>query len=139
MFQVTRTKFVEAAHRLMRHGGKCQNLHGHSYKFIVTAESDSLDDQGMVIDFSFLDNFMDLAFGHLDHATVLEKSDPLVPTLEALNLRLVVYDCPPTAEAMARDTYNKLSELLKGFNSSIRVSSITIYETEKNCATVRFK
>lgn len=138
MFQVTRTVAIEAAHRLMRHGGQCQNLHGHSYKFVVTVESESLDDQGMVIDFSFLNQFMDLAFGNLDHAVILEKNDPLVPTMEALNLRLVTYDEAPTAEAMARSAYNKLSDIVTKFNSSIKVSSITVYETEKNCATVRF-
>lgn len=138
MFQVTRTVAIEAAHRLMRHGGHCQNLHGHSYKFVVTVESESLDEQGMVIDFSFLNQFMDLAFGNLDHATVLEKTDPLISTLDALKLRLVVMNEAPTAEAMARDAYNKLSDLLQKFNPSIKVSSITVYETEKNCATVRF-
>lgn len=138
MFQVTRTKAVEAAHRLMRHNGKCRNLHGHSYKFVVTVESDSLNDSGMVIDFSFLDQYMDLAFGHLDHATILEKTDPLVPTLQALDLNLVVYNEPPTAEAMARETFNRLSQGLSKFDQSIKVTSIVVYETEKNCATVRF-
>jgi 6-pyruvoyltetrahydropterin/6-carboxytetrahydropterin synthase len=45
----------EASHILPRHPGKCSQLHGHSYRFIVTLEGPIEPEQGMVIDFGDLD------------------------------------------------------------------------------------
>jgi 6-pyruvoyltetrahydropterin/6-carboxytetrahydropterin synthase len=45
----------EASHVLPRHPGKCRQLHGHSYRFIVTLRGPIEPVQGMVIDFGDLD------------------------------------------------------------------------------------
>ncbi|NIA01942.1 MAG: 6-carboxytetrahydropterin synthase QueD [Nitrospirae bacterium] len=39
-----------ASHFLTKYHGKCENLHGHNYKLIVTIE-DIVKDDGMVIDY----------------------------------------------------------------------------------------
>lgn len=61
----------EAAHRLPCHDGKCQRLHGHSWKGIVWIKGSALNSvgpkQGMVTDYSdikkpmkkLLDDFLD--------------------------------------------------------------------------------
>lgn len=48
---VTRSFTFEAAHQLPWHTGKCQRLHGHSYRLEVTVEG-PLDHQGIVVDFA---------------------------------------------------------------------------------------
>jgi 6-pyruvoyltetrahydropterin/6-carboxytetrahydropterin synthase len=47
---VTRSFTFEAAHQLPWHPGKCQRLHGHSYRLEVTVEG-PIGDQGIVVDF----------------------------------------------------------------------------------------
>jgi 6-pyruvoyltetrahydropterin/6-carboxytetrahydropterin synthase len=44
----------EAAHRLPGHPGKCRELHGHSYRLVVTVERALDEGSGMVIDFGEL-------------------------------------------------------------------------------------
>ncbi len=51
--RVTCTFTFEAAHRLAWHPGRCQNLHGHSYRLDVTVEG-PLDANGVVLDFDTL-------------------------------------------------------------------------------------
>lgn len=50
-----RTYRFEASHVLPRHPGRCQRLHGHSYRFIVEIEGAIEPYQGMVLDFGDLD------------------------------------------------------------------------------------
>ena len=40
----------EAAHNLIEYKGKCENVHGHSYKLIVKLEG-QVDKNGFVVDF----------------------------------------------------------------------------------------
>ena len=42
-----------ASHFLTKYHGKCEELHGHNYKLIVTVEGPVKDD-GMVIDFKII-------------------------------------------------------------------------------------
>lgn len=51
MFCTIRKRYTfEASHQLPWHQGKCQRLHGHSYKLEVFARA-SLNDNGIVMDF----------------------------------------------------------------------------------------
>ena len=54
MHSVTREIHFCYGHRLLNYPGKCRNLHGHNGIAVITLESDSLDDLGMVVDFSLL-------------------------------------------------------------------------------------
>lgn len=44
----------EAAHFLPKYHGKCERMHGHSYRFIITVEGELDPESGMVIDFLIL-------------------------------------------------------------------------------------
>lgn len=58
----------DAAHYLPKYNGKCENLHGHTYKLVVKV-SGHPDHEGMVIDFIRLKNIVkDLVLSKLDHA-----------------------------------------------------------------------
>ncbi len=56
MFRIAKEVVIHAAHRLpsMPEGHPCRNLHGHTYKVIVTLGSQTLDKGGLVVEFSQL-------------------------------------------------------------------------------------
>lgn len=53
MFTVTKRIEVSGAHFLhLDYESKCTNLHGHNWIITVTVQNDTLDHNGMVVDFS---------------------------------------------------------------------------------------
>ena len=65
--RVTKEFHFEAAHFLPGYDGLCANLHGHSYRLLVTLRGEILKDatspkNGMVIDFSVLKGIVDVIF-----------------------------------------------------------------------------
>lgn len=59
----------EAAHFLPEESykGKCNAIHGHSYKFFIGVNSDIDPKTGMVIDFSVLKKSVEACVSNLDH------------------------------------------------------------------------
>lgn len=102
----------EAAHRLPRHAGKCRELHGHSYRLVVTVERPVDLESGMAIDFADLKDVVDReVVSRLDHCDVngiLEN---------------------PTAERMAVWVWNRLSGPLEG------LAEVELHETSR-CSVV---
>jgi 6-pyruvoyl tetrahydropterin synthase/QueD family protein len=86
----------EAAHRLPALGGKCANLHGHSWTAEFTL-SGVLDSGGIVADLgeikATLRRWID---DHLDHAALLGWADPLTKALEAESCRVFTFGHPNT-------------------------------------------
>lgn len=94
-----------ASHFLTKYHGKCENLHGHNYKVIITITGEVQED-GMVMDFKLIKesvnkNVIDL----LDHTHLND-------TLEN-----------PSAENLAIWIWDKLK-------NELPLSKIVIYETE---------
>lgn len=56
MFVLKEFEF-DAAHYLPEYNGKCERLHGHTYKLVVKVEG-TPDKEGMVIDFIRLKNIV---------------------------------------------------------------------------------
>jgi 6-pyruvoyltetrahydropterin/6-carboxytetrahydropterin synthase len=79
---VTRVFTFEAAHALPWHPGKCQRLHGHSYRLEITVEGPIRPD-GMVIDFGELREIVDREIiDRYDHRYLNDLMDN--PTAELL-------------------------------------------------------
>jgi len=116
-------------HRLLNYNGKCAHLHGHNGRVLLTLCSDTLDERGMVFDFSELKNAIDSWIQRtIDHKMVLHKDDPLVPVLQEQGEPLFLMDENPTAEHFAR----RIFELAQSMNYP--VSRVQFWETEKCCA-----
>lgn len=88
--KICRIFTFEAAHRLPYHDGKCQRLHGHSYRLelifsgpIQLPQSDN-PQSGFVADFGVLDRIIrtELIDPYLDHHQ-LEETIPAVPYASA--------------------------------------------------------
>ena len=103
MFRVTREIDFCYGHRLLNYDGKCKYLHGHNGLAIITLESESLDDRGMVIDFSEIKRVVNQWIDdNLDHRMILQRADPMVPILREMNEPVYLIDTNPTAENIAR-------------------------------------
>jgi 6-pyruvoyltetrahydropterin/6-carboxytetrahydropterin synthase len=85
MFRVTREIDFCYGHRLLDYAGKCKYLHGHNGRAVIAIESETLDERGMVLDFSDIKRVVSRWIDeHLDHRMLLRRDDPAVPVLEAL-------------------------------------------------------
>ena len=127
-----------AGHRLVGHGGRCENFHGHNYvaEFFVTG--DQQDEVGRIIDFSELKarckGWID---DHWDHAFLLWSEDS--NGIDAIRMvqphRLFLMPYNPTAENMARYLLEEVCpKILQG--TGARASKVIIWETEESFAEV---
>ena len=55
-----------AAHTIKGHP-KCGRMHGHNYKVVVTLSADTLDKNGMIMDFSEVKKVVHMVVDKLDH------------------------------------------------------------------------
>ncbi len=116
----------------MSHPGKCRNLHGHSVKASITIEQESLNEEGMVCDFSEIrdcaEHYIDL---FLDHNFLLHKDDPIIPMLITNRERFLALDEHPTAEVLSKMIFQHLKQA--GFN----VANVSLWETASAYASYR--
>ena len=125
MFRVTRQIDFCYGHRLLNYDGKCKYLHGHNGRAIISLESESLDDRGMVIDFSDIKKVVSQWIDdNLDHRMILQRADPIVPILREMNEPMYLIDTNPTAENIARLIFDYAKS--QGFP----VTQVKLWETE---------
>lgn len=132
MFQVSREIDFCYGHRLLDYSGKCRHLHGHNGRAVITLESESLDELGMVIDFSKIKQVVSTWIDeNLDHRMILQKSDPVVPMLRELGEPMHLIDVNPTAENIAK--------LISDFTVSqgFPIVETRLWETPRCYATYR--
>ena len=103
MFRVSRQIDFCYGHRLLNYDGKCKYLHGHNGRAIITLEKPTLDERGMVLDFTEIKQVVSRWIDeNLDHRMILHRGDPVVPVLEKLGEPMFLIDVNPTAENIAR-------------------------------------
>ena len=94
----------QAAHFLREYQGKCEKVHGHSFRIEVEIEITELDKTGIGIDFTEIKKYL----------------AELLPDHTLLN---EVYEFNPTAENLSRHFFNELKKRYP-------VIRITIWESE---------
>ena len=110
---VTKEITFDCAHMLSGHEGLCQNLHGHTYKVLVTVGGQQLTDgpsKGMIIDFKHLKYAIEVAIlDNFDHAIIFSGREYRNDAEQALyewavgyNMRHYVMPRRTTAECMAQ-------------------------------------
>jgi 6-pyruvoyltetrahydropterin/6-carboxytetrahydropterin synthase len=135
----------ETAHRLPHIGGKCQNLHGHSWWVEVTVVGEPGED-GIVIEFgafkASLRTWIDV---HLDHGSMLGADDDLVPALRAVGSKVFVFDVAEPSDGLRWPTVENVAELLRRVTEAsireegwtgVRVARVHVQETHVNAAAV---
>ncbi len=103
--QLTCTFHFAASHFLTKYHGKCENLHGHNYKILITIEG-TVKEDGMVIDFKIIKDIV--------NKKVIDK-------LDHNHLNDIIDN--PSAENLAVWIWDKIKE-------DLPLKKITIYETE---------
>lgn len=140
-----------AAHRQFTHSGHCALVHGHNWHVEVTlgVSSDKhLDENGFVFDFGKFGEFKDYLTHMLDHTLLISALDPHLGSFVSMQEHglcdLRVLECGTSAEHMAAMFAKELEEFLvryyppdAGFLRA-RVMKVTVYEDEKNSATIDF-
>lgn len=134
----TRLLHFDTGHRLYRHEGKCAHLHGHRYTAEITAEAESLDAIGRIVDFSVIkEKVGGWIDRNWDHAFVFWSEDiELISAFAQLqksepSTRFYKLPMNPTAENMA--SYLLLTvcpQELQG--TGVTVTHVRLWETE-NC------
>jgi len=140
----------ETAHRLPHLGGKCVNLHGHSWWAEVTVTADRLSGAGTVVEFGSYKKVLRAWIDtRLDHGVMVGRADPLLPALLDDGTKLFVFgdddeDYPPFAKDLDWPTVEDVAVLIgrvAGFllgsmdaAPGSRVSHVVVHETHVNTA-----
>lgn len=131
-FRVSREIDFCYGHRLLNYEGKCRYLHGHNGRAIIAIEAPSLDERGMVMDFSEIKRVVSAWIDqNLDHRMLLHERDPMVPILQQHGEPLFLMSVNPTAENIARLIYDFTAS--RGFP----IVECQLWETPNCFATYR--
>jgi len=138
MFKIAKEVKWDAAHRLLNYEGPCGRIHGHSWRAIFTFESEDLNKDGMVVDFSVVKKVIQGWIDqHWDHGLILNFADPLIEILHCQNViskdqgqQIYPMQGNPTAEHMAQFLfYNFQSEFYP-----VKLISVEVFEGPKSSA-----
>lgn len=136
MYKIEKRFTFPMGHRLSKHKGRCFSLHGHNFTVLVGIESQILDENDMVIDFSDLKTIVGGLLDGLDHCLLLNETDKeLGDVLEKMGMRVMTVDHDPTAEKLSEILYRALKTHLAGIYPHINMDYVTVYENENSCAT----
>lgn len=132
MFRVSKEFSFDMAHLLDGHDGKCQNLHGHTYKLQVEVAGDLLVDgakKSMVMDFSDLKAVVKKAIlDPMDHAFIYdqtsERESKIAMLLQELQSKTFGVNFRTTAEEIARFIFQRLK-----YDEKLPISAIRLWET----------
>ncbi|MFH1484974.1 MAG: 6-carboxytetrahydropterin synthase QueD [Chloroflexota bacterium] len=113
MYQVSVRDHFDAAHYLRGYEGKCENLHGHRFEVVVTAEALDLDETGLTYDFTKLKGHLREVMGLLDHVCLND-----IPLFDRLN---------PSSENIAAAVWGEMKRRLG--RAPVRLVSIQVYES----------
>lgn len=97
-----------ASHFLTKYHGKCENLHGHNYKIIVTIEGPVKED-GMVIDFKLIKQ---------------KVNEKVIDRLDHTHLNDMLEN--PSAENLAIWIWEEIK-------NDLPLKKIAVYETDDYC------
>jgi 6-pyruvoyltetrahydropterin/6-carboxytetrahydropterin synthase len=115
MYQVSVEGHFDAAHYLRDYGGKCENIHGHRFKVVVSLKAKKLDKIGLAYDFTELKRHLGEVLGRFDHTSLND-----VPPFDKIN---------PSSENIAAEIY----EQLKGrFSGGVSLSSVEVWESPES-------
>ncbi len=120
MFELKIITDFAAAHQLKMVAEKCENLHGHNWKIEVCVAGEELNDAGVLIDFGELKEHVSEVIERLDH--------------KYLNELDYFHDAyPSSSENIAMYIAKELQTVID--DPSIRVASVTAWESDDACAT----
>ena len=121
MFELKVINHFSAAHQLKLVAAKCENLHGHNWKIEVCVKGEKLNDACVIMDFGQIKKYVSEIMASLDHKFLNEME-----WLKGAN---------PSSEIIAMKIAHQLQEKID--DPSVKVSSVTAWESDDACATYR--
>jgi 6-pyruvoyltetrahydropterin/6-carboxytetrahydropterin synthase len=119
MYEILIKGNFSSAHNLLGYKGKCEELHGHSWKVEARFEKDSLNNIGISVDFTLLKSKLTTILKKIDH-TYLNKLD-------------IFKKQNPSAENIAKFIYQGLRTSIKV--EGLFLKSVSVWESDTSCAT----
>lgn len=108
----------DAAHFLTKYHGKCERLHGHTYRLLVTMEGE-VKKNGLILDFVILKKIVkEVVIEELDHRCLNDIVEN------------------PSAEHMVKWIWKKLADH-PSFRKKARLYELTLWETPDSFVTYR--
>jgi len=119
MYQISVENHFDAAHFLRGYQGKCEALHGHRFRVVVSVKSSVLDDIGMAYDFTELKRHLADILARLDHTCLND-----IPPFDEIN---------PSSENIASTIYDELK--LKLADAPASLSGVEVWESPQSGVT----
>lgn len=143
--KVTKEVTFDSAHMLSNYQGKCENLHGHTYKLQVTIDNplqNEGNETGMVMDFNTLKKVIDFITESFDHAIIFsdmeyrgEAENALLDWADKYNMNYVIIPAgKSTSECIATAIRAKIACALPAVEMGN--ISVRIWETPTSFAEV---
>ena len=137
MLKVAKEFSFDMAHLLDGHDGKCQNLHGHTYKLQVIVSGETENNgakKGMAIDIADSKRAVnELIISPIDHAFIYDQSSEretkIAQLLQQLNSKTFALPMRSTAENLAQFIFQRLQE-----NVGFHLHSVRLWETPTSFA-----
>jgi 6-pyruvoyltetrahydropterin/6-carboxytetrahydropterin synthase len=117
MYSLTIEGNFSSAHQLRGYKGKCENLHGHNWKVVLTVKGEKLNGIGILIDFHELKDILKESLAGLDHICINEHPAFLIENPSSENISCYIF----------RDISQRLHN---GGHHHVVVESLTVYESE---------
>lgn len=137
--EITKIFTFDSAHYLTDYHGKCEKLHGHTYKLEITIEG-PVQKNGMVLDFGILKSLVQTqVLDHLDHKLINDILEN--PSSEHLVLWIWKQLSPLTSLLKQELKNPNLPKTLKKFisvndgtiniegNNAVKLKKIILWET----------
>jgi len=136
MYIIEREFYIAIGHALSKHKGNCHRQHGHNISIMVSVQSETLDENDMVMDFGVLKELCNKYIEPFDHSLLLnENSKEVIDVLKKNDCLIHEFSSDPTAEVLCKDLYGKIKDYLCMYHPTVQINSVTIYENEKSNAT----
>ena len=117
MYELMVEVHFDAAHQIAGSGGRCEKLHGHTWKVEVFVQGKELDEEGLLVDFAGLKEIASRWVRKLDHQYLND----------------VLPDMNPTTENIARYLFRKVQGEID--SEGLKVSRVRVWEARDACAS----
>jgi len=121
MYEVTIIKSFSAAHLLADIGGKCEELHGHNFQVEVTVGADTLNSEGIAVDFRVVKRWLKEVLDAMDHRHLNE-----LPFFAGKS---------PSSENIACHIYQEMAA--KVHEAGVKMQRVKVWESENAAVTYR--
>ncbi len=113
MYRLRVETTFDAAHNILASNGKCERLHGHTWKMELFITGEKTESTGMVIDFNVLKTNLQELAEKLDHTYLNELTEIGNPTSE--NISKYAFDV-----------------LKKTMPNSVKLEKVRVWESPKS-------